>query len=79
MSVVDDDGDEHEVVLPLGARPIVHDGQEIKAGDPITDGPFDPKELMEIKGIREIQLYLVEESSGCTAIRACRSTTSTSS
>ena len=37
------------------------DGQEIKAGDPITDGPFDPKELMEIKGIRETQLYLVEE------------------
>ena len=33
----------------------------MKAGDPITDGPFDPKELMEIKGIRETQLYLVEE------------------
>ena len=61
VSVVDDDGDEHAIVLPLGARPIVHDGQEVKAGDPITDGPFDPKELMEIKGIRETQLYLVEE------------------
>jgi DNA-directed RNA polymerase subunit beta' len=59
--VVDDQGEEHEVVLPLGARPIVADGQEVKAGDPITDGPFDPKELMEIKGIRETQLYLVEE------------------
>ncbi len=59
--VVDDDGEEHEVVLPLGARPIVEDGQEIKAGDPLTDGPFDPKEIMEIKGIRETQLYLVEE------------------
>ena len=60
-SVVDDDGEEHEVILPLGARPIVRDGDEVKAGDPITDGPFDPKELMEIKGIRETQLYLVEE------------------
>jgi DNA-directed RNA polymerase subunit beta' len=59
--VVTDDGEEHEVVLPLGARPIVADGVEVKAGDPITDGPFDPKELMEIKGIRETQLYLVEE------------------
>ena len=49
------------VCCPLGARPIVGDGQEVKAGDPITDGPFDPKELMEIKGIRETQLYLVEE------------------
>ena len=61
VTVVDDDGEEHEIVLPLGARPIVTDGQEVKAGDPITDGPFDPKELMEIKGIRETQLYLVEE------------------
>ncbi len=59
--VVDDEGEEHEIVLPLGARPIVEDGQEVKAGDPITDGPFDPKELMEIKGIRETQVYLVEE------------------
>ena len=37
------------------------DGQDIKAGDLITDGPSDPKELMEIKGIRETQVYLVEE------------------
>ena len=61
VTVVDDEGEEHEVVLPLGARPIVEDGQDVKAGDPITDGPFDPKELMEIKGIRETQVYLVEE------------------
>ena len=36
------------MVLPLGARPIVVDGQDIKAGDKITEGPSDPKELMEI-------------------------------
>jgi DNA-directed RNA polymerase subunit beta' len=59
--VVDDAGEEHETVLPLGARPIVVDGQDVKAGDPLVDGPFDPKEIMEIKGIRETQLYLVEE------------------
>jgi len=33
----------------------------VQAGAPITDGPFDPKELMEIKGPRETQTYLVEE------------------
>jgi len=59
--VTDDTGEEHETLLPLGARPIVTDGQEVKAGDPLVDGPFDPKEIMEIKGIRETQLYLVEE------------------
>ena len=59
--VVDDQGEEHEIVLPLGARPIVTDGQDVKAGDKITEGPSDPKELMEIKGIRETQVYLVDE------------------
>ena len=62
VTVIDDQGDEHAVILPPPvAGAIVADGQEIKAGEPITDGPFDPKELMEIKGIRETQVYLVEE------------------
>jgi DNA-directed RNA polymerase subunit beta' len=61
VTVIDDQGEEHQIVLPTGSRPIVTDGADVKAGDPITDGPFDPKELMEIKGIRETQLYLVEE------------------
>ena len=37
------------------------DGQEIQAGDPIVEGPRDPKELLEIKGVRETQQYLVDE------------------
>ncbi len=61
VTVIDDQGEEHAIILPTGSRAIVTDGQEVKAGDPITDGPYDPKELMEIKGIRETQLYLVEE------------------
>jgi DNA-directed RNA polymerase subunit beta' len=61
VTVIDDQGEEFAIVLPTGSRPIVVDGQDVKAGDPITDGPFDPKEIMEIKGIRETQLYLVEE------------------
>ena len=62
VTVVDDQGEEHEIVLPARRPPDRRaDGQEVKAGDPITDGPFDPKELMEIKGIRETQVYLVDE------------------
>jgi DNA-directed RNA polymerase subunit beta' len=59
--IVDDAGEEHAILLPTGSRPTVTDGQEVAAGQPITDGPFDPKEIMEIKGIRETQLYIVEE------------------
>ena len=39
----------------------VEDGDEITAGDPIVEGPRDPKELLEIRGVRETQRYLVEE------------------
>ena len=79
VTVIDDQGEEHEVVLPLGARPIVVDGQDVKAGDKLTEGPSDPKELMEIKGIRERRRIWSKRCRRCTATRACRSTTSTSS
>jgi DNA-directed RNA polymerase subunit beta' len=59
--VVDDKGEEHPIVLPTGSRPTVRDGQDINAGEPVTDGPYDPKEIMEILGIRRTQTYLVEE------------------
>jgi DNA-directed RNA polymerase subunit beta' len=61
VTIVTDEGTEETVVLPLQSRLLVEDGQEIRAGEPITDGPYDPKELMEIKGPRETQVYLVEE------------------
>jgi DNA-directed RNA polymerase subunit beta' len=61
ITVVTDDGDEDVYTVPLAARLEVVDGQEIIAGEPIVDGPRDPKELLEIRGIRETQQYLVEE------------------
>jgi len=63
VNVIDDQGEEHLVLLPTGSRvmPGIKDGSDVKAGEPLTDGPFDPKELLEIKGTRETQVYLVEE------------------
>ena len=61
VSIVDDKGEEHLIMLPSGSRPKVRDGENIEAGQPVTDGPFDPKEIMEILGIRQTQQYLVEE------------------
>ncbi len=61
VTVVADDGAE-DVHLILGpARIEVADGDEVRAGDAIVEGPRDPKELLEIKGVRETQQYLVEE------------------
>jgi DNA-directed RNA polymerase subunit beta' len=61
ITIVGDDGTEDVYTVPGISRLEVVDGQEIHAGDPIIDGPRDPKELIEIKGVRETQQYLVEE------------------
>ncbi len=61
ITVVTDDGEEDSYIVPSIARLEVRDGDEITAGDAIVEGPRDPKELMEIRGIRETQQYLVGE------------------
>ena len=59
--VVTDDGEEVSFPIPVGARLEVTEGQEIRAGDAIVEGPRDPRELLEIKGLRHTQQYLVDE------------------
>jgi len=61
ITVVGDDGTEDTYTVPSLARLEVTDGQEIAAGDPLVEGPRDPKELLDIKGLRETQTYLVEQ------------------
>ncbi|MHB1583955.1 MAG: DNA-directed RNA polymerase subunit beta' [Acidimicrobiales bacterium] len=61
ITVVGDDGTEESTVVAPRAHLEVADGQEVAAGDALVEGPKDPKELLEVKGIRETQQYLVEE------------------
>ncbi len=61
VSIIGDDGTEDVYTVSPRAHLEVVDGDEIQAGDSLVDGPKDPKELVEIKGIRETQQYLVEE------------------
>jgi DNA-directed RNA polymerase subunit beta' len=61
--IVADDGTEDVYNVSVRAKLAdgIADGSEITAGDPVVDGPKDPKQLLEIKGIRETQQYLVNE------------------
>jgi DNA-directed RNA polymerase subunit beta' len=61
ITIVGDDGSEDSYSVSPRAHLEVAEGGEIQAGDPLVEGPKDPKELLEIKGIRETQQYLVEE------------------
>ncbi|CAB4770036.1 MAG: DNA-directed RNA polymerase subunit beta' [Actinobacteria bacterium] len=61
ITIVADDGTEDVYTIPTPSRLEVTDGQEVQAGDAIVEGPRDPKELLEIRGVRETQQYLVEQ------------------
>ncbi len=59
--VVVDGDDEVRYSLPRRARPRVSEGDIIEPGTQMTEGPLDPKEVLEIQGIRACQRYLVDQ------------------
>ncbi|HEY3335664.1 MAG TPA: DNA-directed RNA polymerase subunit beta' [Candidatus Limnocylindrales bacterium] len=52
---------EREYAIPHSAKLLVDDGQEIRAGDAITDGPINPQEYLDTRGKDAVQRYLVRE------------------
>jgi len=58
--VVADDGTEEAYSIVREARLEVVDGQEVVAGDALVEGRRDPKEILEIQGVRSTQQYLVD-------------------
>ena len=61
LTACGDDGTEDQYTVPSLARLEVNDGDEVEAGDALVEGARDPKELLEIRGVRETQSYLVGE------------------
>lgn len=47
--------------VTYGSRIRVVKGQQLEAGDELTDGSIDPKEMLRIKGIRGVQNYILQE------------------
>jgi len=47
--------------VTFGSRVRVAVGQHVEAGDELTDGSIDPKEMLRIKGIRGVQNYILQE------------------
>jgi DNA-directed RNA polymerase subunit beta' len=48
VKVVDSDGAAIEYAIGPGQNVIVSDAQEIEAGEPLTDGPANPHEILEV-------------------------------
>jgi DNA-directed RNA polymerase subunit beta' len=54
-------GETKEYLVPRGKHINVLEGDEIKAGEPLMDGPINPHDILDVLGDQELQRYLVNE------------------
>ncbi len=54
-------GEPREYLIPRGKHIAVHEGDYVRAGEPLMDGVLNPNDLLRVKGIKELARYLVDE------------------
>jgi DNA-directed RNA polymerase subunit beta' len=59
--VTADNGTEKEYSVPRGVHINVQEGERMKAGEPLMDGPLNPHDILAVLGEKELQGYLVNE------------------
>jgi len=55
------EGELSSYTAPYGSRLKVKDGDQVQAGDDLTEGSVNPHDLLKVKGLRGVQTYLVHE------------------
>ncbi|OGV97336.1 MAG: DNA-directed RNA polymerase subunit beta' [Nitrospinae bacterium RIFCSPLOWO2_02_FULL_39_110] len=61
VTIIGDDGEKRDYLIPRGKHVSVHDGDRVKAGEPLMDGVVDPHDILNVLGVEELQKYLVNE------------------
>jgi DNA-directed RNA polymerase subunit beta' len=56
-----DVGDPKEYMIPRGKHVSVHEGDFIRAGEPLMDGPSNPHDILRVLGDKALARYLVDE------------------
>jgi DNA-directed RNA polymerase subunit beta' len=59
--VTAESGEEREYLIPRGKYVNVHEGDRVRAGEPLMDGAANPHDILDILGEKELQRYLVNE------------------
>ncbi|MEW6041301.1 MAG: DNA-directed RNA polymerase subunit beta', partial [Elusimicrobiota bacterium] len=57
----DENNEERGYMIPHGRHLRVHEGDRVKAGERLIEGPVDPHDILRIKGENAVQEYLVNE------------------
>jgi DNA-directed RNA polymerase subunit beta' len=55
------DGERREYKVPKGKHLSVRDGEPVRAGDALMEGPKDPHDILRVLGEQALQDYLVNE------------------
>ncbi|NIS75923.1 MAG: DNA-directed RNA polymerase subunit beta' [Deltaproteobacteria bacterium] len=61
ITVVPDVGDPREYTIPRGKHVIVHDGERVRAGEPMMEGSPNPHDILRVLGEKELAKFLVDE------------------
>ncbi len=61
VTVMANNGEIKEYLIPYGSRIKVFNGDVINAGDELTEGSVNPHDILRIKGIRGVQDYMIRE------------------
>jgi len=61
LVITDMDGESSEFLIPKEKQVLVHDGQVVNKGEMIVEGPADPHDILHLKGIEELAIYIVDE------------------
>ncbi|MDA8334462.1 MAG: DNA-directed RNA polymerase subunit beta' [Peptococcaceae bacterium] len=61
VEITTEDGEHLTYPVPYGARLRVRSGETVAAGDELTEGSVNPHDLLKIKGIQGVQVYLLQE------------------
>jgi DNA-directed RNA polymerase subunit beta' len=61
LVVPDEGADAREYSLPRGVHVNVQEGDRVRAGEPLMDGPRNPHDILAVLGEKELQGYLVNE------------------
>ena len=61
IRLTSEQGESRLYVIPYGARIKIENGRQVSAGDELTEGSINPHELLKVKGVRGVQLYLLKE------------------
>jgi DNA-directed RNA polymerase subunit beta' len=56
-----DGGEEQVYQVPVGKHLRVHEGDQVRAGDRLSEGPVNPHDILRVKGPRAVQEYLLNE------------------